>query len=199
MDYNEVVQLNFSVVVLAIDYQKTENIQTGYEIYELLLPITTQIIESFIRKVSAPIALKEDMLTEAYLRLHWAILCYNYSHSPVFITYWRITLSNFLSTQYSKHWKHYSIPEHFDEMRTYSDAALEIQEIKEFCNNLISEWKIETQIKLAKMIFDHRIFCLPEDMILQREIAKTLGIQSGVVSQWENWLRAKIKERFSDE
>lgn len=202
--YSETIETNELIVGYARGFQQTENWAYVYGIHKLLIPTTRQIVKQVIAKAGLPADLEEDMIQEAYFRLPWAILAFDYERVPVFITYWQQVYRNHLVGQYQKHWRHKDIPEKAEHPARESnpEAKLILEEIKEKLIAEILSWD-DTQYardkKIAIRLIEARIFQLKENQISQKEIAAEFNVAGGVISAWEKWARDKIKEDFGDE
>lgn len=200
--YEETVLVNERIVELAQEYRQKEDKMLHLEIFNLLLPTTTKTISKVISNSGLPSHLSEDMLSEAFPRLHWAILYFRPQKTPVFISYWKVCLKNELIRKYGPQWRHKELPKNFDQASTDTATPynlLLLKEIREYVESLIKDWKKLRQKELVRALLEERIFRLEPERTFQKDLAKRFGIQSGVISQWEIWCRKEIIEKFSSE
>lgn len=200
--YEETVLVNEKIVELAQEYRRTEDKKLHLEIFNLLLPTTTKTIAKVISSSGLPSHLAEDMLSEAFPRLHWAILYFRVEKTPVFIAYWKVCLKNELIRKYQPQWRHKELPKNYDHASPDTHTAynlLLLKEIREYIQFLIKDWKKERQKELVMALLEERIFRLEPERTFQRDLAKRFEIQSGVISQWEIWVRKEITAKFSPE
>lgn len=207
--YEETVIVNERIVELVREYQKTATEPVHLEIFNLLLPVTSKTISKVLSHSGLPDHLSEDMMSDAFPRLHWAILYFKEAKnptlsnfSPVFINYWKVCLRNELIRKYQGQWRHKELPENYDHAAPVVPNpydALLLKEIREFVEDTIRPWKNQRQKSLVLALLEERVFRLDTEKTFQKDLASRFGIQSGVVSQWQLWLEKEIKEKFADE
>lgn len=201
--YETAIESNELIVGYCRGFKKTEDWRYIYGIHRLLEPTSKQVIDSVIAKAGLSPDLSSDMLQESYLRLPYAVLGFDEDRVPVFISYWRRVLHNFLVQEYGKFWRHRDVPDSEDRLGIENpEAKLILDEIRSKLVAEISAWPEEKDQKgkrIALRLIETRVFQLKEDQISQKDLATELGTASGILSAWESWLRKKIKEDYGND
>lgn len=199
--YDQAVETNKLVVGYCLGFQQTEDWRYVYGVHKLIEPTSKQVIDAVIAKAGLSPDLGQDMLQDAYLRLPYAILGWEYDRVPVFVSYWRRVLHNFLVQEYGKFWRHRDLPDKVEKIGCENSEAKSIlEEIRAKLTAEVEGWMEEKDArnkKLVLMLIEKRVFVLKEDQASQKSIAEELGIAGGIVSAWESWLRQKIKDEYS--
>lgn len=198
--YEEALRVNEEVVERALSFQDTEDkvvLNTLlFEIHMLLEPTSKQVAYRICEKACLPADLVSDMVQDAYLRLFDAINSWDYTKNPTFLSYWRSVFHNHLITKYQSQWRHPTLDERVPDTkeRDSTDNFL-VEEILSFYIRLFSTYEPWPR-RLCTWILLKRILIPPDEAISQKDLAAKLGRCQSYLSQWEKWIRAKIKEDF---
>jgi RNA polymerase sigma factor (sigma-70 family) len=191
--YQKVVEANEEIVYLACEYQDSYDSTLIIQIHDLLKPITTSEAVKLVRKAGLPMDLVDDMVQEAYIRLRWAVLAYDYSKNPTFVTFWRTTIRNHLQAEYQRQWRHNTLVSDFPEVNGHEDTdRLVLQELSKKYLCEFSTWPDSTLSQLAKDVLLERIIVFPEQQTPQKVLAERYGLSQSQISHWESWIRRKI-------
>jgi len=200
--YEQAVKDNELIVGYALGYQQTQDINYLRGMHELLVPTSRSVINRIIREANLALDLEPDMLQDAYLRLADAVSCYDWYKTPVFITYWRVTLRNHLIDLYRKQWRLRQLPEDYDtkapedhDGSSFMLTELE-HEIREVIATATANWKSQKHLALAETILKERILKPKDEQTTHKVIAAKFQFHPGAISQWEVWMRDLIKQHL---
>ena len=196
--YDQAVALNPEIVRLVLLHCEKREPEVLEQIHNLLLPTTRSVIRKLIKDSGLPLDLSKDMLQEAFFKLFWACNYYDPCKSPVFFTYWRVALRRHLISQWTKQWRHKSIPE------TRQAAYRESLETRVFLKDLREETLLsyesldQEQQRIARVIFTERVYCLPDEKTTFEQVRKILDstYSNSYLLSWEKWIRADLKFRY---
>lgn len=199
-------EFNQRVIELTLEFQDNNSKENLLLIFNLVEGQTKQTIYRVIENAGLPRDLAEDMFQDSFLKLWDVLLMYDLAKSPIFTSFWTFALKNHLVKRYQRQWRHKDKPEAIEKTNTAQLESLAQQKLhaaREFWKNELKSWRSENgsvicwknrkNALLVEALIRFRILQLPDEQVQQKEIAEKLGVTSGFVSKWEEWLRQELK------
>lgn len=161
-------------------------------LHTVLLPITKDEILLIVRRLNLPNDVREDMQQDAFIKLIELIPKFNYDVCPIFTSFWRKSLGNYLLTRYKKYWRSVApaLEQSFDE--TSVEDNIFIDDIRESYEEKLGD----SQLPVYFGILRERVLCDKSSRTRQSELAIKYDVTQGYVSRIENLIRKKIKKDF---
>mgnify|MGYP001265008171 CR=1 FL=1 len=198
-------EFNHKVIELTLEFQDTYSKDNLLLVFNLVEGQTKQIIHKVIENAGLPRDLAADMYQDAFLKLWDVMLAYDLAKSPIFTSFWTFALKNHLVKSYQRQWRHKDKPdavEKTSQAQQESDAQAKLHAAREFWKQELQDWRNENgsvirwrnrkNALLVEALIRFRILQLPDDLVQHKDIAAKLGVSSGYVSKWEEWLREQL-------
>lgn len=203
--YEKTVLIDREVVDRIARYKLDADPNLLVEVFDFLLPITSQEVWKVVSKLRLNPDLVEDMKQDSFIKLKEAVGNFDPGTCPVFVSFWRLSLyRHLISAYYTKA----RVCEEVNDLVVDTTPCggvdrIFIEELACKYHEEFNDWTPNYQarvVPMLKAILKHRILSSDEDEIYcsQTTLASSFEVTQGYVAKWEEYFLNRMRDEYGE-